>query len=888
MRRQLFVTHLLPLLLLTACGGGGGGSSNSGALPTPSLPSNEPPVVSTANPDQTAVLGQTFDYETLQDGNTFSDPDGDTLTYLLELTEGYGLSAEGTQIRGTPTQVGVVNVEVTASDPSGLSATDTFDIRITEAATSGDRNVLVIVADDLGKDILKLYGQEADQALTPTIDELAETGIVFNNFWATPACSPTRAAALTGKQGRKTSVLTPGDAIFPSESILHQHLRAVPTTAHYQNALIGKWHLGNRTSLPWAMGVDFFSGILSGGVDDYFNWTLTTSGVETSKSTYITSELTNQAVGWINDQESPWFLWLAYNAPHTPFHLPPAALHTRNLSGNTADIEQNPRAYYLAAVEALDTEIGRLLREIPTDQLANTTIIFLGDNGTPRRVVSNDSPYRGAKSSLYEGGINTPLIVAGAGVERAGAFDDSLISATDLFATISELAGQDLPEAHDSTSFAAKLAVSSDSGRDYAFSEHIDGSAIRNQRYKLISNSDGSEELFDLLADKRESNDLIDDESVADVRQELKAAIPELLNKTTWIVNTQNFRSTYFRSAGDFVEVNVTDVESDGTSTTITSNAIPNYKITVTEEILSTLALRNGTENVGIEIGQVLNFGEDIGWGSECGANGGSGWWPPSGGACPEAQIGQRLSLPSFPTPNNFECETGLGPVGLWLNGIPIFNWSDASSYMNQDVWHQVASEFRSNGMDLCNGHAGNGAYHHHGYSACVRQMVGDQGLGHSPIYGYAGDGYPIHGPYHDSAQLVESCWKKRDYSAASPTGCGSEAVRDCRFLDEENTNLGVEQVVPGPRADSTIRINGNDSRARSGIYYEDYFYDASCAVASVWALDEHNGHDHDEFGYHYHVTVDSEMQPVFPLVHGPDYYGEVSNGSFTCFRNNF
>jgi len=886
MRRPLFITNLL--LLLTACGGGGGGSSDSGALLPPSLPSNESPIVSTANPDQSAVLGQTFDYDTLQGGNTFRDPDGDALSYLLEVTEDFGLFAEDTQIRGTPNQVGVVSVKLTASDPGGLSVTDSFDIRITEATPSGDRNVLVIVADDLGKDILKAFGQAADQALTPTIDELAETGIVFNNFWATPSCSPTRAAALTGKQGRKTAVLEPGDALFPSETIVHRYLREVPTTAQYQNALIGKWHLGNRTSLPWRMGVDHFTGILSGGVDDYFDWTLTTNGVETSKSTYITSELTNQAVEWINDQKSPWFLWLAYNAPHTPFHLPPASLHTRNLSGTAADIEQNPRTYYLAAVEALDTEIGRLLNEISTEELANTTIIFIGDNGTPRRVTSNESPYRGAKSSFYEGGINTPLIVTGAGVERVGISDHSLISTTDLFATISELAGQDLTELHDSTSFASKLVDSAAPGRDYVFSEHVGGNAIRSERYKLITNSDGSEELFDLFTDARENNNLTEDDSVADVKRELKAAIPELLSKSQWIVNTQSLRSAYLRSNEEFVEVNVTGVERDGSSTTVTSNAIPNYRITVTEEVLSTLALRNATEHVTLEIGQVLNYGENIGWGSECGETGGSGWWPPSGGSCPDAQLDQRLAIPSAPRPNSNECETGLGPVGLWLNGVPIFNWSDASSFMNQDVWHQVASEFRSNGMDLCNGHAGNGAYHHHGYSTCVRQMVGDQGLGHSPIYGYAGDGYPIHGPYHDGDQLVESCWKKRDYSATSATGCGSDAVRDCRLIDEENINLGVEYVTTGPRVDSTIRINGNDSLARSGIYYEDYYYDASCKDASEHALDEHNGHDHDELGYHYHVTVDSNLQPTFPLVHGPDYYGEVTDGSFTCFRNSF
>ena len=170
------------------------------------------------------------------------------------MTEEFGLFAEGTQIKEAPNQVGVVNVKLTATDPGGLSVTDSFDIRITEATPSGDRNVLVIVADDLGKDILEVYGHATDQALTPTIDELAETGIVFNNFWATPSCSPTRAAALTGKHGRKTAVLEPGDALFPSESIVHQYLREVSTTAQYQNALIGKWHLGNRTSLPGGWG----------------------------------------------------------------------------------------------------------------------------------------------------------------------------------------------------------------------------------------------------------------------------------------------------------------------------------------------------------------------------------------------------------------------------------------------------------------------------------------------------------------------------------------------------------------------------------------------------------------------------------------------------------
>ena len=223
------------------------------------------------------------------------------------------------------------------------------------------------------------------------------------------------------------------------------------------------------------MGVDYFTGILSGGVDDYFDWTMSTYGVETSKTTFITSELPTRPLGGLMNKKVlgsyglhtmrriPLSTYLQHRCIHEIYR----ALSLRTKSGSLP-----------AAVEALDTEIGRLFSGIPPQERANTTIVFLGDNGTPRRVTSNDSPYRGAKSSLYQGGINTPLIVTGAGVERVGISDDSLISTTDLFATISELAGQDLTELHDSTSFAAKIVDSTAPGRDFVFSEHVNGIAI--------------------------------------------------------------------------------------------------------------------------------------------------------------------------------------------------------------------------------------------------------------------------------------------------------------------------------------------------------------------------------------------------------------------------
>jgi len=107
-------------------------------------------------------------------------------------------------------------------------------------------------------------------------------------------------------------------------------------------------------------------------------------------------------------------MWLAYVAPHSPFHLPPEDLHTQDLSGDANDIRDNPRDYYLAAVEAMDTEIGRLLDAMPADTLDNTMIVFIGDNGTPRSVIDVAAFERThGKGSLYEGGMRVPLVVAG-------------------------------------------------------------------------------------------------------------------------------------------------------------------------------------------------------------------------------------------------------------------------------------------------------------------------------------------------------------------------------------------------------------------------------------------------------------------------------------------
>src|SRR5690606_9976818 len=140
---------------------------------------------------------------------------------------------------------------------------------------------------------------------------------------------------------------------------------------------------------------------------------------------------------WVGTQSSPWLCVLAFNAPHSPFHAPPAALHSYNLAG------ANSRLRYKAMIEAMDTEIGRMIAGLGA-AADNTVIVFIGDNGTPQQVI--ESPYTTYKGQVYEGGVLVPLIVKGPGVVGGREVFD-LVHGVDLFATIAELGGVNLETA---------------------------------------------------------------------------------------------------------------------------------------------------------------------------------------------------------------------------------------------------------------------------------------------------------------------------------------------------------------------------------------------------------------------------------------------------------
>lgn len=369
-------------------------------------------------------------------------------------------------------------------------------------------NILLIIADDMGLDATPGYDIGSIKPHMPTLQSLTNSGIKFTNLWSNPTCSPTRATILTGKYGFKTGVLAVNDVLSTSETSLQSYIDT-NTNTPYNHAVIGKWHLSNNATHPNDMGINHFAGLIGGGVQSYWNWNLTTNGVTTNSTEYTTTQFTDLAINWITEQTNPWFLWLAYNAPHTPFHLPPNDLHSQGaLPSDQASIDSNPLPYYMAALEALDSEMGRLINSMSQEEKDHTVIIFIGDNGTPNQVVQVHPSTR-AKGSVYQGGVNVPMIISGKNVTRINATEDALINTTDLFATIANIAGTSATEIHDSNSFKGLLTSTDNTDkRAYVYSENEDFT-IRNSTHKYIYFDDGSEALYHLSDNPLENPNLL-------------------------------------------------------------------------------------------------------------------------------------------------------------------------------------------------------------------------------------------------------------------------------------------------------------------------------------------------------------------------------------------
>ena len=401
------------------------------------------------------------------------------------------------------------------------------------AAQTRPPNIIFILADDLGVNDLGVYGRKEHR--TPHLDRLAAEGLRFTTAYvASPICSPSRAALMTGRAPARLHLTTyiPGRPDTPSQKLLHppmrQQLPLEETTvaerlraAGYATAMIGKWHLGGAGFMPRDQGFD---------VEHAGQATTKPSETEGGKGEY---DLTSAAERFIDaNRERPFFLYLAHNNPHIPF-----------LSARPALVTANAGAFepaYAATLQTLDDSVGRLLAHLDATGLRErTVVIFTSDNGGlhvpegPHPRVTHNTPFRAGKGYLYEGGLRVPLIVRGPGIP-AGRVVDAPVTNTDWLPTLLDLAGAPAAPNLDGVSQANVLRTGKPASAARTFFWHIphytnQGSrpagAVRDGRWKLVEHYDsGQVELFDLDADVSESRDLskAEAERTAALRQRLR------------------------------------------------------------------------------------------------------------------------------------------------------------------------------------------------------------------------------------------------------------------------------------------------------------------------------------------------------------------------------
>lgn len=329
-------------------------------------------------------------------------------------------------------------------------------------------NVLFILADDMGADQIGCYAQNyaelGELPCTPNIDALAASGVRFTNAWANPVCSPTRATLMTGRPARRTGVGTiTGDPNLPSFNYgLQLDQPTLPKLlVEHSSVAVGKWHLSdwifdsNDVQHPIELGFTNFSGSLYNLDVAYNDWTKTIYPDDLTLPNYFvyaTLDSTEEALLKLDELPEPWFVYVAYNAAHEPLHCPealgyppgaapPGSCPTdwcgdcEELLGMPPYTTMFPDVVEVRALgHSVDAEIGRLLAAIDP---ADTAVIFAADNGSPLRSVVPPFDALHAKGTVYQGGVNVPLIVR----VPDGLTGDchELVSVGDVYATLADL-----------------------------------------------------------------------------------------------------------------------------------------------------------------------------------------------------------------------------------------------------------------------------------------------------------------------------------------------------------------------------------------------------------------------------------------------------------------
>ena len=418
-------------------------------------------------------------------------------------------------------------------------------------------NILIILTDDQGYHDVSYYGTEDLQ--TPNIDALRKDGMRFDNFLTnSPVCAPTRAALLSGRYPDRVGV--PGLIRFhpennwgyldPKTVLLPQKLKE----ANYHTAHIGKWNLGLESpNLPNQKGFDLFYGWLEDMMDDYMikrrhskNFMRLNNEIIDPPG-HATDLFTEWAVDYISEQakdEQPFFLYLAYNAPHFPVQ-PPKEWSDRVRQRNPGLPEK--RSNLIAFIEHLDNGIGKVITSLKeSGQYENTIILFTSDNGGHLPDLANNGPLRDGKQSMYEGGLRVPTLVSWPGQIAAGSSTNQLNLSMDIYPTVIQLAGVEINHTVEGRSFLNTLLgnIEAEEERVVYFTRREGGltyggkayHALRKGDWKLLQNSPYQPmELYNLKTDPKEENDLI--KSEPEIYKEMNSILMQHIQeggKTPW------------------------------------------------------------------------------------------------------------------------------------------------------------------------------------------------------------------------------------------------------------------------------------------------------------------------------------------------------------------
>lgn len=412
-------------------------------------------------------------------------------------------------------------------------------------------NILIILTDDQAYHDVSYYGTGDIQ--TPHIDQLVSEGMRFDNFYASsPVCSPTRAALMAGRYPEFVGV--PGlirstrdnnwgyldpDAVLLSEVLQDNG---------YHTALIGKWNLGLESpNLPNERGFDLFHGWLEDMMDDY--WSHRRHGrnyMRLNQKTidpegHATDLFSEWSVDYIEqraEQEEPFLLYLAYNAPHFPVQPPEEWLD--KVTKREPGIHPT-RAKLVAFIEHMDAGIGKVIQALKqSGQYENTLVIFTSDNGGHRPSMANNGPYRRGKQSMYEGGLRVPTGVTWPNQIESNSSTDRVALTMDIFPTILELLEIEFNGPLDGLSFLPTLRGEQQPERTQPlyFSRREGGTryggltvqAVRQGDWKLLQNSPFKpQELYNLENDPTEENNVI--RRYPEKADELNALMMEFIQK---------------------------------------------------------------------------------------------------------------------------------------------------------------------------------------------------------------------------------------------------------------------------------------------------------------------------------------------------------------------